>query len=161
MTNLRGTTRAQTIFLRSLKTSSSGALDAQWPSPVILRRWLRKPGFLHAMRSVRSALWYQADFQLLAAATSAAQALQTTIAGGNYEEQTRQLAALGNLIKLAHLRQRFASASDPEPMRRSLEIINFLRGVHPNATAGDLLCLLESAERASHGAGDEESREER
>ena len=146
MTTLKGTTRAQTFFLRSIKTSASGTLEAKWPSPVILRRWLRKPGFLSAMRSVRAALWYQADFQLLAAAAAAAQELQSTVAGGNFEEQARQLAALGNLIKLAHLRQRFASASDPQPMHRTAEIMSFLRSAHPSVTVQQALDYLDRIE---------------
>jgi len=146
MTTMKGTTRAQTIFLRSLKADPLGTAGVKWPSPVILRRWIRKPGFLAAMRSMRAALWYQADFQLLAAATAAAEALQTTVAGGDYEQQTRQLAALGNLIKLAHLRQRFASSSEPQPIQRTGEIMNFLRSVHPNATVKDALDFLDRAE---------------
>ncbi|HEV2296269.1 MAG TPA: hypothetical protein VGR35_20660 [Tepidisphaeraceae bacterium] len=53
-----------------------------WPSPAILRRWLRRPGFVQAMQSIRDAIRYQADFQLLTAVGSAAHVLHTTIAAG-------------------------------------------------------------------------------
>jgi hypothetical protein len=154
MSTIQGTTRAQTIFLRSLKTSATGTLEAKWPSPVVLRRWLRKAGFLHAMRSVRAALWYQADFQLLAAATGAASALQATIASGDIEEQTRQLAALGNLIRLAHLRQRFAASSVPEPTNNGLALVKFFRSIHPNAKVKVALDYLERVDGRKLNADD-------
>src|SRR5438876_894904 len=38
MTYLKGTTKAQTIFLRHFRANPNGPPADQWPSPVILRR---------------------------------------------------------------------------------------------------------------------------
>ena len=49
MDNISGTSRLQTIFLRAFRLQPAGSTPDQWPSPAILRRWLRKPPFRRAL----------------------------------------------------------------------------------------------------------------
>jgi hypothetical protein len=46
-------THRQTSFLRSLLKKTPGPLPSDWPSPVVLRRWLRRPTFLAALNTLR------------------------------------------------------------------------------------------------------------
>ena len=133
MKNRDGMTRAQTIFLRAFKTDPFGPGVEKWPSPAVLRRWLRRPGFVQAMRSVREALRYQADFQLLSAAASAAHVLHTSVSAGDHEMQKAQMKAMSDLMKLAHVRQRFAPPEPPPPVRESI-LEELVCTAHPNAT---------------------------
>ncbi len=143
MSNLPGTSRAQTKFLRSLRTDAFGPGVEKWPSPAILRRWMRRPGFLNAMRSVREAMRYQADFQLLSAAASAAHVLHTSVIAGDHASQTQEFKAMSELLKLSHLRQRFAQPEPPvEP--RGNDLLDLMLQAHPNATVRTLLSFYES-----------------
>jgi hypothetical protein len=65
---------AQAQFLRKLKKDPMGLPTDEWPSAVILRRWMRQPGFCAAINSLRSAVLVRADMHLEAAAQKAAQA---------------------------------------------------------------------------------------
>lgn len=132
MPDIKGTTRAQTIFLRSFRKEPFGPGAEHWPSVAVLRKWMRKPGFLAAMKSVREALRYQADFQLLSAAASAAHVLHTTVSAGDHEMQQAQLKGMSGLLKLAHLRERFAPP-ETKATPRDGQVMDFLRSVHPNA----------------------------
>jgi hypothetical protein len=105
MPDIAGTTRAQTLFLRSFRTSPTGPAPADWPSPAILRKWLRKPAFRRTLATIRQTLQFQSDFQLASATTTAARKLLTDDANLTNHD-------LGRLLRLAHLRQRFA---DPDP----------------------------------------------
>src|SRR5688572_17926223 len=116
MPNIQGLSRPQTVFLRAFRTDPAGPPMKKWPSPAILRRWLRRPRFVQAMRSIREAMRYQADFQLLAAAASAAHVMHTSVSDADRELQTAQLNAMSNLMKLAHLRQRFAPEEPAPPV---------------------------------------------
>ncbi|MFI5381408.1 MAG: hypothetical protein ACHRHE_19090 [Tepidisphaerales bacterium] len=109
MSKIAGTTNAQTTFLRAFRTAPGGPTPDQWPSATILRRWLRRPAFVRAIASVRDALRFQADFHLASAATAAS----ATLAGPNPPESTPEVHRLSNLLRLAHLRDRFASQSAP------------------------------------------------
>jgi len=53
-------TSAQTSFLRSLR-NPTGPKPQDWPSPSILRKWLRKPAFKAALQCVQDALHFQSD----------------------------------------------------------------------------------------------------
>jgi hypothetical protein len=106
MPNIPGTTRAQTSFLRAFRQNPAGPAPADWPSPAILRRWLRRPAFRRALQSVQDVLAFQADFHLTVAATHAARKLIATddAASPLTHQDVRQLT---QLLRLAHLRQRF------------------------------------------------------
>ena len=106
MSNIDGTTRRQTLFLRAFRTNPAGPEPADWPSPALLRRWLRKPAFIAALRSVQQALRFQTDFQLSSAASNAARKLAS-----NDADLTTQ--DLNRLLRHAHLRQRFHADASP------------------------------------------------
>ncbi|HEY7119391.1 MAG TPA: hypothetical protein VH475_22560 [Tepidisphaeraceae bacterium] len=106
MSNIAGTTRAQTSFLRAFRNNPAGPAPTDWPSPAILRRWLRRPAFRRALQSVQDVLSFQADFHLTVAATDAARKLIAADPASpalNHQD-VRQLT---QLLRLAHLRQRF------------------------------------------------------
>jgi len=107
MSNITGTTRAQTLFLRAFRTSPTGPKPADWPSPAVLRKWLRKPAFRRALATIQETLRFQSDFQLASAATTAARKLLTDDAALTTHD-------LGRLLRLAHLRQRYADTHDTD-----------------------------------------------
>ena len=100
MPDIQGTTRAQTLFLRAFRKSPTGPPADQWPSIADLRRWLRKPGFRAALRSLQETLHFHADFHLAMRAAHAAQNLGTQDSGLSIQDLT-------HLLRLSHLRQRF------------------------------------------------------
>lgn len=111
MSDIAGTTRAQTKFLRSFRASPHGPPAEDWPSPTILRRWMDRPAFIREMRSLRAALIYQSDFQLLSVAASASHVLHETVASRSEAEmQNKETETIVALLKLSHARQRFASS---------------------------------------------------
>ncbi|HRK31278.1 MAG TPA: hypothetical protein PLD59_09390 [Tepidisphaeraceae bacterium] len=127
MPRLPGTTNAQTSFLRSLRDQTGNHLPTDWPSAVVMRRWLRRPGFRAAIQSIQNALAVQADLQLSAAAAEAAAKLRdvvapnTTQSGDDQPESdptpTHDVAGLLRILRSAHLRQRFvrsAAAEQPD-----------------------------------------------
>ncbi|HEV8607273.1 MAG TPA: hypothetical protein VGQ99_18180, partial [Tepidisphaeraceae bacterium] len=97
--------RAQNLFLRSFLTNPAGPAPADWPTPGILRRWLRKRGFIKALESLKSTLRFQSDFLLTSAATAALRTLDLLTASPDQARHTL------NLLRLSHLRQRFESTS--------------------------------------------------
>jgi hypothetical protein len=139
MPRITGTTDTQTKFLRSFRTSPFGPGVEDWPSAAILRRWLRKPAFVAALRSLQTAMRCQADFQLLSAAAAGAHVLHTSITAGNSDDSHKQIKAMSGLLKLAHLREKFASQSLPKPVIRDNQLINMLGKVHPETTVGFFL----------------------
>ena len=135
MPDIKGTTRAQTKFLRAFRTDPHGPSEDKWPSPAIMRRWLRRPGFCDAMASIRDAMRYQADFQLLSAAASAAHAMHTSLATG--EPEAKRMKVMNDLMKLSHVRQRFAPEEPPRPKRDTL-LFDMVCTGHENASLGAL-----------------------
>jgi hypothetical protein len=128
MANIPFTSRAQTIFLRAFHISPTGPAPDQWPSPAILRRWLRKPGFRRALDSVQAALRLQSDFQLTTAATRATAQLASLPleSPGNLTppesaqskacperseriEKQQSKIPLESILRLAHVRRRFTA----------------------------------------------------
>jgi hypothetical protein len=133
-------TRAQTKFLRGFVANPAGPPPEQWPSPVVLRRWLKRPGFCGAMNSILRALRYQADFHLTAAAASGANLLHGAVHGGDALEARKHIEALIHLLRMNHIRQRFAEPlPQPEPVLR--DWIKALRLCAPNITVRDALAL--------------------
>ena len=140
MPRIEGTTNAQTKFLRAFRTDPHGPSVDKWPSPAVLRRWLRRPGFCDAMASIRDAMRYQADFQLLAASASAAHGLHTSISTG--EPEAKRMKVMGDLMKLAHVRERFAPEEPPRPKRDTL-LFDMVCVAHKDATIGVLRSMFE------------------
>src|SRR5437870_4335310 len=100
-------TRAQRKFLKEFCNGPHGPRVMDWPSPAILRRWLRKPGFRAALRSLMGVMRFQADFQLASAAASASHYLQSSVFDSDHKEGRGEMKVLADLLKLAHLRERF------------------------------------------------------
>jgi hypothetical protein len=138
MTYIKGTTKAQTIFLRGFARNPYGPPPDAWPSPVVLRRWLKRPGFCSAMNSILCALRYQADFHLTAAAASGAHLLHGTVHGGDVVEARRNIESLIHLLRMSHIRHRFAEPL-PKPEPRGLDLIAVLKIAHPDITVRDAL----------------------
>jgi hypothetical protein len=94
-------TTAQKKFFRTYRQTPGGPVTADWPSPLVFRRWLKRPAFRAALESLRDALRFQADFHLAHASASAARSFMNPDAP---LEPKRHL----DLLHLSHTRQRFA-----------------------------------------------------
>jgi hypothetical protein len=103
MPDIEGTSRAQTNFLRAFVKNPAGPPPAEWPSPAILRRWLRRPRFRAAFESIQSTLRLQEGFLITSASNSALRALD--LANSNPDSVRHTLA----LLRLSHLRHCFDS----------------------------------------------------
>jgi hypothetical protein len=104
MPDIKGTNRAQTLFLRSFRKSPTGPAPENWPSITLLRRWLRKPAFKAALDSIRETLRFHADFQLTIGASQAAQSLRAPDHTALTPDERKKFS---DLLRHAHLRQRF------------------------------------------------------
>src|SRR5258705_13035910 len=107
MPDIKNTTRTQTLFLRGFRKDPYGPPADQWASPIVLRRWLKRPGFCGAMNSILRAMRYQADFHLTAASASGAHLLHRAVQAGDGLEARKQVEALIHLLRMNHIRQRF------------------------------------------------------
>ena len=87
------------------------------------------------MASIRDAMRYQADFQLLSAAASAAHAMHTSLATG--EPEAKRMKVMNDLMKLSHVRQRFAPEEPPRPKRDAL-LFDMVCTAHENGSIGAL-----------------------
>lgn len=123
MPRVNGTNNRQTSFLRAFRTHPGGPPPSLWPSPSILRRWLRRPAFKRALDSLLQTLRFQSDFQLAALSAQATSAYATpspTNGRARFSERNddaSQDSALttqdfSKLLRLAHLRQRFTTEKD-------------------------------------------------
>ena len=109
MANIPGTSRLQTIFLRAFRQQPTGPNPDQWPSPAILRRWLRRPTFRRALASVQDTLRLQSDFHLASAATRASAQLAALPEPSPDTPPSESLNTVESILRLAHVRQRFAA----------------------------------------------------
>ena len=106
MADIPGTTRAQTRFLRAFRANPFGPPPQHWPSPTILRRWLRRPVFCQCLRELRCALRVQVDFHLAAADAHAA--LRLAQPPDNAAHWTARDSI--DTLRLAHRRERYGRA---------------------------------------------------
>jgi hypothetical protein len=120
MPRIPDTSNRQTSFLRALRSGPDGLARAVWPSAVVLRRWMRRPGFRAALASLSGALSARADFELLMASARAAEGLRravdpdatTTNAAPTDPVQVDRLI---KMMRLVHLRQRFGLGGSSRP----------------------------------------------
>src|SRR5438477_10841351 len=140
MPDIPGTTRAQTIFLRAFRSNPFGPPPDAWPSPAILRRWLRKPGFHRAFLDLRTAIRAAADFHLAAASAQAAHRLAQAQDPANPAATTNEWTARDYLgaLRLAHLRQRFPT-DPPLPPAPAIQIVNILRNSSSDTPVSEIL----------------------
>ena len=152
MTNIPGTTRAQTIFLRACTKDPWGLTGKDWPNAVTFRRWMRRQTFRKAVKGIRDALRFQADLHLTAASAVAAQALSESIINPQADEaklarQRDQLKDLITLLKLVHARERFTTPREPAEPPHVLPshpaiIRAHLTHYHPHQRVRDVLAAL-------------------
>ncbi len=71
----------QRTFLRNLRNHPHGLPLEEWPCTTVLRRWMRRPRFLMAVRSLTQTFNVQADLLLSGAAARAAMMLQVILSG--------------------------------------------------------------------------------
>jgi hypothetical protein len=109
MPRIKGTTSTMNTFLRAFREHPAGPPPEQWPTPAILRRWLRRPAFQQALISLRKVLQFRAEFHLAAAAANAAHTLHSTAPTQESQSHKRLI----DLLRLSHLRQRFP-IEDPD-----------------------------------------------
>ena len=142
MPRIHATTDRQSSFLRALIKHPAGPPADQWPSPTILRRWLRRPAFRAALDSLRDTVRYKADLRLAYAADTAAQQLQDSITPAGDEASapasTQARAVARDLLKLSHTRQRFGPPMPPPPVRFD-DALEFLKTIHPEVKLGEAL----------------------
>jgi len=109
--------RHQKAFLRKMRNDPDGLPQEQWPQAVALRRWLRKPRFKRALKSLRETFAAEIDVMLAGAAARAAKRLQAMLAGeSGGQDQEQRIQALVRVIRVAHLRAK----ESPRRARRSL-----------------------------------------
>src|SRR5258706_724129 len=119
MSNPEDKTAAQTLFLGACKDNPTGPPPQDWPAPGNFRRWLKKESFRKALASIRDALRFQADPHVATAAAQAAKSLQAALPAAApldldaAAQLTTQLKAITDLLRLAHLRQRFPADAAP------------------------------------------------
>ena len=147
MANFKGTTKAQTRFLRALAKNPLGPPPDDWPGIVALRRWLRRPAFRRALDSLLDALRFRSDLHLAYAATTAAQTLQQPPDDPDKAEIECRKSKMA-LLKLVHLRQHNHKPPLPDaaPLHTQAALSlerQFLRTVHPDTTVRDALDYLD------------------
>jgi hypothetical protein len=112
----QSSTRAQKLFLQAFRDDPAGPLPAKWPSPAILQRWLENEDFRTALNQYRDTMRFQSDFHLTAAANAAAKSIHSTITPSSdpaapQPDLSKKLKSLTDLLRLAHIRQRFTAES--------------------------------------------------
>ena len=79
-------TRRQLDFLRKLKQHPNSLPVFTWPRATTLRKWMRRPRFAMAIRSLEGAFQVEARLLMAGAAAQAAMHLQTALTGGRKED---------------------------------------------------------------------------
>jgi hypothetical protein len=78
-------TNAQMDFLRNLRKHPNSLPLLAWPRATTLRKWMRRPRFRAAIRSLEGAFEVEARLLMAGAAAQAAMQLQATLTGGRIE----------------------------------------------------------------------------
>jgi len=141
MSDIPGTSRAQTLFLRAFHTHPDGPPADLWPSPAIFRKWMRSPAFAAAMDDILATFRFQSDLHLAAVANRAAitlRFLDVTDSRLRTEQHT-----LLHVLRLSHLRQRFETDNERE---LTLErIFLFMRCFNPKTPVALVLDSLKKS----------------
>ena len=98
-------------FLQDLREAAeTGLCDRPWPRVTTLRRWLRRPGFRAALRSLQSAIRVQRDFMLAVSAAQASRNLAAMISEQDprcgLADPDARLTSLVRIIRAEQIRQR-------------------------------------------------------
>ncbi len=107
--------RHQLTFLRNLREHPHGLPLEEWPSTTVLRRWMRRPRFRMAVKSLAKTFQTQTDLLLSGSAARAAMMLQVILSGegcsgagvtsGAILANAQQLTVLTRLVRASHRRQ--------------------------------------------------------
>ncbi len=108
MSRISNTTNRQSKFLRLLSRDPLGLPTDQWPSVPLLRKWMRRPGFVAALESIRRTLLTQSDLHLAAATAQIAHWMRLTPLGSQQAEDAPSLHTLLQVFRLAHARAKQA-----------------------------------------------------
>ena len=79
MPRITGTSHRQTLFLRSLAKHPEGPPPSEAPSPLLLRRWLKKPRFRVALNSLQKSIAAQRRLELSFTSLAAARTLHEAL----------------------------------------------------------------------------------
>lgn len=136
MPRIHDTTNRQSAFLRALSRNPTGLPKDQWPSPTVLRRWLRKPGFRAALETLRATLAAQTDLQLAYAASRTAAALNEPAPSAADDPKQSSLALRRSrlaldLLKFAHLRATFAPPAPPPAVKTAEHALKIIETAPP------------------------------
>ena len=130
MPRITGTNNRQSKFLRAFLKNPAGPPHDAWPSPVILRRWLKNPNFQHALNQIQHAYRLQADLELSAASASATALLKLALNPDSDPQIENQKSKIENslrLLRLSHVRQRFPVAPvGPAPAPPSAHYVDYV-----------------------------------
>lgn len=117
MPRSHGLSDGQSNFLRALRSSPNGLAPDSLPSPVVLRRWMRRPRFRAALESVRGAMDFATDLHLAAAAARASNELHRVLTPQTDDpnaDMPAQLASqqqqMQSLVRLMRMARRAARA---------------------------------------------------
>jgi len=107
-------TNAQYDFLRRLRENDLPTFD--WPSPAILRKWMRRDTFRRAIESLQEAILLRGDLHVAAIASRAAINLQ------NHLQNTpvQHVGELAGALRASH--QRLRELRQADLRQRSLDI---------------------------------------
>lgn len=143
MSNIPGTTRLQTKFLRSFLRNPAGPPPQDWPAPALLRRWLRRPTFRAAFTSLRKTARLQLATQTLLASLASAQHLHAALESNNLSPEQRRLYL--DLLKLVHPRRSRPAARKAKDESDDLtfeEQIDLLK--HPSVPLDEAVAFFKS-----------------
>lgn len=112
--------RHQYSFLRDLRNHPHGLPIEAWPRTSTWRRWLKRPAFRRAIRSIEKAMQTQASLMLAGSASRAALMMQALLSGGEEESGSGMRIAT---LSMHHEKLRSLSRVLREDLlRRSLRV---------------------------------------
>jgi hypothetical protein len=106
------------------------------------------------MNSILRAMRYEADFHLTAAAASGANLLHGAVLGGDPNDALKHIESLIHLLRMNHIRQRFAEPL-PQPQATDRDLIEILRESHASITVEEALCYTDVLDSRDREPGEE------
>ena len=125
MPRKQGSTDAQRTFLRTWIDHPEGPPADQWPDPVVFARWLKNRRFRATLNAIRDTHRYRSDLHLANASSVAAQSLDSLARSTQpadpdpVKDQNSKIENAITILRLSHLRQRFAPLDPPPPVPKA------------------------------------------
>ena len=116
---------SQKLFLRAWIQNPDGPPAHQWPSPAVLAKWLLSHRFRATLNAIRDTHRYRSDLHLANASSSASQTLDALARSGALldpdpvKDHKSKIANAITILRLSHLRQRFAPLDPPPPVSKA------------------------------------------